>query len=96
MGIHLEVERRTASPHLLQPLDLTRPDSAALKGVARRGSLSRGGPLGVASSDASSFSDRRLKLGRDGVLLSRDVAEKERHDLDGTEEEDEQHQVNLE
>ena len=52
--------------------------------------------LGVASSGpSSSISDRRLKLGREGGLLSRDVAEEERHDLDGAEEEDEQHQVDL-
>ena len=52
--------------------------------------------LGVASSGpSSSISDRRLKLGREGVLLSRDVAEEQRHDLDGAEEEDEEHQVDL-
>ena len=51
--------------------------------------------LGVASSGPSSFSDWRLKLGREGVLLSRNVAEEKRHNLDGAEEEDEEHQVDL-
>ena len=79
--------------HLFKPLDFTRPRGAALD-RARFGSLAGRRSLGVSSRATSA--DRRLKVGHDGVLLSRDVAEKERHDLDGTEEEDEQHQVNLE